>query len=94
MIFKKDYGRQEDFVHGLMNGMVSRFSLSSPAPFKGDFFLTSRFEQLDGQESFESWIKFFGWRKVWLDLKKFKQGSGRQGSCSSEIFSDLHLKSW
>jgi len=60
MIFKKDYGRQEDFVHGLMNGMVSRFSLSSPAPFKGDFFLTSRFEQLDGQESFESWIKIFG----------------------------------
>jgi len=41
---------------GLMNGMVSRFSLSSPAPIKGDFFLTSRFARLDGQETFESWI--------------------------------------
>jgi len=54
---KISYGRQQDFVHGLMNGMLSRFSLSSPAPFKGDFLLTSRFEHLDGHESFESWIK-------------------------------------
>jgi len=36
--------------------MVSRFSLSSPAPIKGDFFLTSRFEHLVAMESFESWI--------------------------------------
>jgi hypothetical protein len=40
--------------------LVSRFSLSSLAPFKGDFFLTSRFGQVDGHESFDSWIKNFG----------------------------------
>jgi hypothetical protein len=31
-----------------MNGLTSRFSSSSPAPIKGDFFLTSRFERLLG----------------------------------------------
>jgi len=46
----------EHLHRGLMNGLVSRFSLSSPAPFKGDFFLTSRFEHLDGHKTFESWI--------------------------------------
>jgi len=55
-----------------MNGMVSRFSLSSPAPIKGDFFLTSRFERLDEQETFESWIMKSGWLKVWLFLKKIQ----------------------
>lgn len=41
--------------------MVSRFSSSSPAPIKGDFFLTSRFAHMDALESFESWIT-----KKWL----------------------------
>jgi hypothetical protein len=52
--------------------MVSRFSPSSPAPIKGDFFLTSRFEHLDGQDTFESWIMKSGWRKVWLFLMKIQ----------------------
>jgi hypothetical protein len=30
-----------------MNRLASRFTLSSPAPIKGDFFLTSRFETQD-----------------------------------------------
>lgn len=55
-----------------MNGMLSRFSLSSPAPIKGDFFLTSRFEHLIDKDTFESWITKSGWRKVWLNLKDFQ----------------------
>jgi len=44
-----------------MNGRLSRFTSSSPAPIKGDFFLTSRFEHLHDKESFDSWIT-----KKWL----------------------------
>jgi hypothetical protein len=37
-------GEDETIVLRTHERMLSRFSLSSPAPNKGDFFLTSRFE--------------------------------------------------
>jgi len=51
-----DLGGSKDIVQRTHELNASRFSLSSPAPIKGDFFLTSRFEQLHGQDTFESWI--------------------------------------
>lgn len=87
---KPPWGSTKTLYRGLMNGMVSRFTLSSPAPNKGDFFLTSRFERMDDRESFESWTIKSGWRKVWLLTRKSKLMKLRN-MVASEIFSDLHL---
>jgi len=85
-------GEDETIVQRTHEWMLSRFSLSSPAPNKGDFFLTSRFEH-------RHWTRLLwivdhksDWRKVWLKLKTFKLQKLRN-MVASEIFSDLHLRS-
>lgn len=66
-------GEEENIVLRTHEWKASRFSSSSPAPNKGDFFLTSRFEHLHDKDTFESWITKSGWRKVWLNLMKIQK---------------------
>jgi len=71
-----------------MNGRHSRFSSSSPAPNKGDFILTSRFERLDKDNS----PLIHGSKKgLTQGMTRLEKNEVRKNRVASEIFSDLHL---
>jgi len=72
-----------------MNGLHSRFSSSSPAPNKGDFFFTSRFERL----GLDTCPLNHGSQKV-IDAGYDSTRENlkvERNRVASEIFSDLHL---